>query len=55
MVGGLGTWDGRDDEASGAGGGATDFRLVPGSWNDKESLYSRIMVAGGGRRRFMVI
>ena len=30
------------------GGGATDIRLVPGSWNDTSSLASRIMVAGGG-------
>ncbi|MCI6627228.1 MAG: glycine rich domain-containing protein, partial [Tenericutes bacterium] len=31
-----------------SGGGATDVRLVPGSWNDAISLRSRIMVAGGG-------
>ena len=30
------------------GGGATDVRLVDGSWNDFESLKSRIMVAAGG-------
>ena len=29
------------------GGGATDFRLVGGAWNDFDSLKSRIMVAGG--------
>lgn len=46
--GGLGTWDNSDDEAAGAGGGATDIRLVSGEWNDFESLKSRIMVAGGG-------
>ena len=46
--GGLGTWDNRDDETSGGGGGATDFRLVNGDWNDLNSLYSRIMVAGAG-------
>lgn len=46
--GGLGTWDGSDDEAAGAGGGATDIRLVAGEWNDFESLKSRIMVAAGG-------
>ena len=46
--GGLGTWDHEDDEAAGAGGGATDIRLVSGEWNDFESLKSRIMVAGGG-------
>ena len=31
----------------GAGGGATDVRLTPGSWNDSSSLASRIMVAAG--------
>ena len=46
--GGLGTWDNRDTEAAGAGGGATDIRLVEGNWNDFESLKSRIMVAAGG-------
>ena len=30
------------------GGGATDVRLVSGSWNNATSLRSRIMVAGGG-------
>lgn len=30
------------------GGGATDVRLVAGSWNDAKSLNSRIMVAAGG-------
>lgn len=46
--GGLGTWDNSDDESSGGGGGATDFRLTSGLWNDTNSLYSRIMVAGAG-------
>lgn len=46
--GGIGTWDHNDDEAAGAGGGATDIRLVAGEWNDFESLKSRIMVAAGG-------
>ena len=46
--GGLGTWDTTDDESSGGGGGATDFRTVSGEWNDLNSLYSRIMVAGAG-------
>lgn len=46
--GGLGTWDHADDESSGAGGGATDIRLVSGNWNDTQSLASRIIVAGGG-------
>ena len=48
--GGLGTWDHSDDEAAGAGGGATDIRLISGEWNNFESLKSRIMVAAGGRR-----
>ena len=30
------------------GGGATDIRLVSGTWNNLNSLKSRIMVAGGG-------
>jgi hypothetical protein len=41
--------------STGAGGGATDFRLVPNNnttytngWSDPISLNSRIMVAGGG-------
>lgn len=32
----------------GGGGGATDIRLVSGTWNDFDSLKSRIMVAAGG-------
>ena len=35
-------------EFGGSGGGGTDFRLVNGSWNDFNSLKTRIMVAGGG-------
>ena len=31
-----------------SGGGATDIRLVSGTWNDFNSLKSRIMVAAGG-------
>lgn len=31
-----------------SGGGATDIRLVSGSWDEFESLKSRIMVAAGG-------
>lgn len=50
--GGSSTYDHSDDEASGSGGGATDVRLVPTSskttWNEFESLKSRIMVAAGG-------
>jgi hypothetical protein len=34
--------------ASGSGGGASDIRLVGGTWNDATSLRSRLMVAGGG-------
>ena len=30
-----------------SGGGATDVRLVPGNWDDFDSLKSRIMVAAG--------
>ncbi|NBU71186.1 MAG: hypothetical protein EBS53_07015 [Bacteroidetes bacterium] len=33
------------------GGGATDFRLIGGNWNDNTSLLSRILVAGGGGGR----
>ena len=36
------------NDNSGSGGGATDFRLVSGAWNDDLSLDSRIMVAAGG-------
>ena len=32
------------------GGGATDIRLLEGTWDNAEGLNSRIMVAGGGRR-----
>ena len=35
-------------QTAASGGGATDVRLVGGNWNDKASLISRIMVAGGG-------
>ena len=31
-----------------SGGGATDFRVTAGAWNDAASLRSRIMVAAGG-------
>ena len=46
--GGTGDNDHNDDEANGAGGGATDIRLVGGTWNNDTSLNSRIMVAAGG-------
>ena len=45
--GGRGTAGGTDDIASG-GGGATDIRVTNGTWDNEESLNSRIMVAGGG-------
>jgi len=44
-----GTYPNGDAIQSGySGGGATDIRLVYGTWNNFESLKSRIMVAGGG-------
>ena len=43
--GGLGTEDHYDDDAAGAGGGATDIRLISGKWDNFKSLKSRIMVA----------
>ena len=50
--GGSSTYDHSDNEASGSGGGSTDIRLVATStsttWNEFESLKSRIMVAAGG-------
>ena len=46
--GGNATHDHSDDESAGAGGGATDVRLISGEWNNEQSLLSRIMVAGGG-------
>ncbi|MDR2063335.1 MAG: IPT/TIG domain-containing protein [Candidatus Nomurabacteria bacterium] len=49
--GGKGAVDGGDPVgpgSGGSGGGATDFRLIGGAWNDVGSLRSRIMVAGGG-------
>ena len=33
--------------SGGDGGGATDFRLIDGTWDDTESLKSRIFVSGG--------
>lgn len=46
--GGNGTWDHSDNESAGAGGGATDIRLIDGKWNYNFGLASRIMVAAGG-------
>lgn len=36
------------DANNSGGGGATDIRLTNGTWNDFDSLKSRVMVAGGG-------
>jgi hypothetical protein len=47
--GGKGRYPSYDMGWANAGGGATDFRLVPGDWNDAISLNSRIMVAGGSQ------
>ena len=46
--GGNGGADTRDDEGAGAGGGASDIRLVDDDINESESLFSRIMIAAGG-------
>jgi hypothetical protein len=47
-----GSFNGGGTKASGSaayvGGGATDFRLVSGGWNNAASLNSRILIAGGG-------
>ena len=47
-AGGADPTDPNEPEASGGGGGATDIRLVSGTWDNSESLNSRIMVASGG-------
>lgn len=46
--------DGQDccNRSFGTGGGATDIRLVGGSWDNFNSLKSRIMVAGAGGGKF---
>ena len=36
------------NDPAASGGGATDIRLVSGSWSDQSSLLSRLIVAGGG-------
>jgi hypothetical protein len=46
--GGGGFTNGCNDFNNDTGGGATDIRLVNGSWDDFLSLKSRIMVAAGG-------
>ena len=49
-----GGWNGggyvatNDDGTGRSGGGATDVRLVAGSWDNEAGLNSRIMVAAGG-------
>ena len=46
---GGGGWEkGHTDHNNHSGGGATDIRLNDGSWDDFNSLKSRIMVAAGG-------
>ena len=45
---GGGTTSDNSDKSCGGGGGATDFRIVKKEeWDNEESLYSRILVAGG--------
>jgi hypothetical protein len=46
--GGRLTYENRPAARGGIGGGATDFRLKNGDWDNATSLNSRIMVAGGG-------
>ncbi|MDD2627418.1 MAG: glycine rich domain-containing protein [Clostridia bacterium] len=47
-----GGWNGGGNSYNGyGGGGATDVRLQKGLWDDTTSLLSRIIVAGGGRRK----
>jgi len=50
--GGAGFYISSNSNSFGAGGGATDVRLVSGAWNDLASLKSRIMVAGAGGGNF---
>lgn len=38
----------KEAHLGGSGGGATDFRLVNGAWNNAAGLQSRVLVAGGG-------
>jgi hypothetical protein len=46
--GGKGGFDTAEPGGAGSGGGATDFRLLGGAWDNAQSLNSRIIVAGGG-------
>jgi len=43
-----GGYGGDQYQGGGAGGGATDIRVINGAWNNFDSLKSRIMVAGAG-------
>ncbi|HDX7592749.1 TPA: hypothetical protein RQB41_003661 [Clostridioides difficile] len=45
--GGRGTNAGADPKFILCGGGATDIRLIRGSWSNEQGLLSRILVAGG--------
>jgi hypothetical protein len=47
-IGGMDTGPSHSGEHGGNGGGATDIRLIGGTWNNITSLRSRIMVAAGG-------
>ncbi|HBF7094544.1 TPA: hypothetical protein KOU56_003629 [Clostridioides difficile] len=42
-----GNFNGGGSGKTGTGGGATDIRLVGGSWDNEQGLLSRIIVAGG--------
>lgn len=42
------SFNGSTSGSCAGGGGATDIRLVPGIWNNFESLKSRVMIAAGG-------
>ncbi|MBQ6449513.1 hypothetical protein IJJ08_01250 [bacterium] len=46
--GGLGQNDHDNDDAGGAGGGATDIRTINGDFSETNSLRGRLMVAAGG-------
>ena len=49
-----GVYNGGWNGAYYGGGGATDFRIKSGNWNNSESLASRIMVAAGGSGGYAV-
>ena len=46
--GGNANTPGSTSATRGGGGGATDIRIISGTWDNSTSLKSRIMVAGGG-------